>query len=64
MIVDKHVLDLMVPFHLIHSMGDGGGASVEGLSEFGCSLSEDVADASRIGGAGNEDGFRHGFLQK
>jgi hypothetical protein len=45
-------------------MGDTGGASMEGLSEFGFSLSEDAADSPRIGGAGNEDGFRHGFLQK
>jgi hypothetical protein len=45
-------------------MGDIDGASVEGLSEFGCSLLEDVTDAPRIRGAGNEDGFRHGLLQK
>ncbi len=45
-------------------MGDGGGASAEGLSEFGCLLLEDAADALGIEGAGNEDGFRHGFLQK
>jgi hypothetical protein len=40
-------------------MGGIGGGSVERLSEFGCLLLEDASNALRIGGAGNEDGFRH-----
>jgi hypothetical protein len=61
---DLAVKLLRRPFILSTQMGDIGGTFMEGLSEFGCLLSEEVADALRIGRAGNEDGFRHGSLQK